>query len=108
MSYNDLRKGRYSEPGRDYLVTAVVLKRSPVFQDFAAARACIQQLPGVERETGACWLAWVLMPDHFHGLVALGEEADLPALMRLLKGASRPNRESCARPPWLPVATRLL
>ncbi|MGE5155503.1 MAG: REP-associated tyrosine transposase [Bdellovibrio bacteriovorus] len=88
MSYNDLREGRFSEPGREYLVTTVVRGRTPWFRDFGAARACIRQLPRVEGETGARWLAWVLMPDHFHGLVGLGDAADLATLMRLLKGAS--------------------
>jgi REP element-mobilizing transposase RayT len=88
MSYNDLRKGRYSQPGCEYLVTTVVQGRAPVFRDLSAARACIQQLPRVEGETGARWLAWALMPDHFHGLVALGDRADLANLMRLFKGAS--------------------
>lgn len=30
-------------------------------------------------------LAWVLMPDHWHGLVSLGEEHDLASTIRSLK-----------------------
>jgi len=88
MPYSDLRKGRYSEPGREYLVTTVVQGRVALFGDFSLARTCIRGLAGTERETDACWLAWVLMPDHFHGLVRLGDSADLSELMRLFKGSS--------------------
>jgi REP element-mobilizing transposase RayT len=46
------------------------------------------------------------MPDHFHGLVTLGEGADLATLMRLLKGASARavNRVLARRGPlWQPA-----
>jgi REP element-mobilizing transposase RayT len=33
----------------------------------------------------ATLLAWVLMPDHWHGLVELGEDESLPDLMRAFK-----------------------
>ncbi|UHD15426.1 REP-associated tyrosine transposase [Thiocapsa bogorovii] len=88
MPYSDLRIGRYSEPGREYLVTTTVHRRIPVFETFSYARICIRELAGTERETDASWLAWVLMPDHFHGLVRLGSTSDLSDLMRRFKGAS--------------------
>jgi REP element-mobilizing transposase RayT len=88
MPYSDLRIGRYSEPGREYLVTTTVHHRIPVFETFSYARICIRELAGTERETDASWLAWVLMPDHFHGLVRLGSTSDLSDLMRRFKGAS--------------------
>jgi REP element-mobilizing transposase RayT len=88
MTYNDLRKGRYSEPGREYLVTAVVHGRLPLFRDIIAARACIRALAASERGTDGRWLAWVLMPDHFHGLLRLGPETGLSELVRRFKGTS--------------------
>jgi len=33
-------------------------------------------------------LAWVLMPDHWHGLLQLGEQDELSTVMRRLKSAS--------------------
>ncbi len=69
-------------------MTTVVRGPTPWFRDLGAACACILQLPRVEGKTGARWLAWVLMPDHFHGLVGFGDAADLATPMRLLKGAS--------------------
>ena len=88
MAYADLRIGRLSEPGREYLVTTVVAGRRPVFTDLCPARAFIRVLRGTQEAGLGTWLAWVLMPDHFHGLVSLAEGADLAALMRELKGAS--------------------
>ncbi|MCV4340119.1 REP-associated tyrosine transposase [Pseudomonas capsici] len=59
----DLRKGRYSETGRIYLLTSVVHERRP--------RS----------------LAWVVMPDHFHWLVEL-QSGSLGLLMRRVKSGS--------------------
>ncbi len=88
MVYADLRIGRFSEPGREYLVTTVVAGRRPIFTDLYQARAFILVLRGTQEAGLGTWLAWVLMPDHFHGLVSLAEGADLATLMRELKGAS--------------------
>ncbi len=88
MTYADLRIGRFSEPGRAYLVTTVVAGRRPIFTELYQARAFIRVLRATQEAGLGTWLAWVLMPDHFHGLVSLGDEADLATLMRELKGAS--------------------
>ena len=58
-----LRRGRYSEPGRIYLVTTVTRDRKPVFRDLWAARALIGTLSYADRENHAETLAFVVMPD---------------------------------------------
>jgi putative transposase len=88
MSFNALRRGRYSESGREYLVTSVVTDRRPVFANFHIARLLVSELRQIEVEEMGVWLAWVVMPDHFHGLLSLGESNDLSALMKVLKGRS--------------------
>lgn len=88
MPYTDLRKGRYSEPGREYLITAVTHERRPVFGEFHAARLLVQEMRHLEAEGAVCWLAWVIMPDHLHGLLSLGEMGDLAAAMNVFKGRS--------------------
>jgi len=88
MSYNDLRKGRWSEPGREYLVTTVTRRRAPVFDDFNDARLFIQELKRLQQEQRCVWLAWVLMPDHFHGLLGLGSGVDLSVTIKFLKARS--------------------
>ena len=88
MVYADLRKGRYSAPGHEYLVTTVTRHRDPVFTDFHCARTLV----GVLRHAGAAgmvdWLAWVIMPDHFHALLTLGPRGDLSSLEHMVKGRS--------------------
>ena len=89
MSYNDLRKGRSSESGREYLVTWVTQDRKPVLHDFRAARLLVQALRQSEAE-GACrWLAWVVLPDHFHGLLRMqASGTGLSEVVAQIKGRS--------------------
>lgn len=88
MGYGDLRKGRCSAPGYEYLVTTVCAGRRRVFADDHADRRLIECVQSLETEGHARWLAWVVMPDHFHGLVSLPDAASLSRLMRMLKGRS--------------------
>jgi REP element-mobilizing transposase RayT len=87
MSYNDLRKGRHSAAGQEYFITSVVAGRRKVFCDFACARLMVSCLRDIQREGRGEWLAWVVMPDHFHGLLRL-RAGPLPELMRQLCGRS--------------------
>jgi len=83
-----LRKGRYSESGRTYLLTAVTFQRHPLFADWRCAWAASAHLAAAPTWPQAELLCWVLMPDHWHGLVRLGDGADLSSLMRLVKGGA--------------------
>lgn len=85
-----LRTGRVSEAGRLYLLTTTTSNRIPLFTNIWLARAAIRQLRLSDQE-GACRsLAWVLMPDHLHWLVELGQ-ISLSDLMCAFK-----SRSSCA------------
>ncbi len=89
MSYNDLRKGRVSTAGQEYFITTVVQGRRPLFRDLHLARLCIRALRVSEEIPPGCrWLAWVLMPDHFHGLLLLPEGGDLGRAINGFKGRS--------------------
>ncbi|MFW0754400.1 REP-associated tyrosine transposase [Pseudomonas sp. H11T01] len=83
-SSHRLRKGRYSESGQVYLLTAVVLGREPIFSDFSTGRLLVNEFKQAERERSAQSLAWVVMPDHFHWLIEL-QNASLGELMRRTK-----------------------
>ena len=87
MSYNALRKGRFSQPGQDYFLTLVTHRRRAVFQEFQAARLLIREMRRLETEQRLIWQAWVVMPDHLHGLISL-KQCTLPENIRLLKGRS--------------------
>ena len=89
-----LRKGRVSMPGQIYLVTTTTLGRQPVFANFRTAQAAAQSIEDKAVLADAKLLAWVLMPDHFHGLIQLGEATSLQNIMNRIKSASarRVNR----------------
>jgi len=88
MPYSNLRKGRYSEPGREYLVTVVTHLREQWFKDFYSTRLMVKEMQRMEREGSVTWLAWVVMPDHFHALLSLDGRVSLSEAMNKLKGRS--------------------
>jgi REP element-mobilizing transposase RayT len=71
-----LRRGRISETGRIYLITFVTWNRAPIFRDYRHARTASRVIHARKTWKGAECLAWVLMPDHFHGLIRL-DDGDL-------------------------------
>ncbi|WP_244667332.1 transposase [Xanthomonas sp. D-109] len=84
--YRALRAGRWSETGRIYLVTTVTWQRQRLFEDWRCAWAAASCLGHARTWVGAQLLCWVLMPDHWHGLVMLEHGAALPTVMREAKG----------------------
>jgi putative transposase len=66
-----LRTGRHSEPGRIYLVTFTTRGRLRRFCDWERARTAASALAAEASWPTARLLCWVLMPDHWHGLVQL-------------------------------------
>ncbi|MGY2162422.1 transposase [Pseudomonas tolaasii] len=82
-----LRRGRYSETGRAYLVTAVVHQRQPLFRDFHLGRLLVAELKRVHDKGLVNSLAWVVMPDHVHWLFDL-KDSTLPDVMRQTKSRS--------------------
>ena len=87
MSWNNLRKGRVSTKNGEYFITFVCQHRTPYFTDPTLAQLFCQSITQNEVKYQCQWLSWVLMPDHFHGLLSLGETT-LGAVVGQLKGAS--------------------
>jgi len=87
MTYDALRKGRFSSPSQVYFVTTVTLGREAYF-DFSCGRQIVQEMRHVHDEGLLESLAWVLMPDHLHWLFQLKEGTDLPGVMKLFKARS--------------------
>jgi len=89
MSWDDLRKGRYSHEQGEYFITFNTQNRAPYFHDFDLACLFSQQIMVNETKHNCLWLAWVLMPDHFHGLLRLNLNAStLSNVVKGLKGRS--------------------
>ncbi len=83
----DLRRGRYSDLNRPYLITTVTHDRDPIFRDFYTARLLIHALRSTSTEMNIETLAWVLMPDHLHWLFRL-KHTYLSEAVRRVKGRS--------------------
>jgi len=83
-----LRKGRASLPNHVYHLTVVTAGRTPVFADPAAAQAACRCFHDKAMLPDARMLAWVLMPDHAHWLLQLGEIEPLHRVVSRLKTIS--------------------
>lgn len=83
----DLRRGRYSQENRPYLITTVTHQRIPLFNDFDVARLLIHELQTTCSELSVESLAWVVMPDHLHWLFVLNHSL-VPEVVRRVKGKS--------------------
>jgi REP element-mobilizing transposase RayT len=97
-----LRKGRTSLPGQTYLLTTTTANRRPVFLEPAAARAACRCTVLSGYWGDARLLCWVLMPDHWHGLIELGGRDDISLVMNRFKSVTskllRPLMDN--RPIW--------
>ena len=87
MSYDDLRKGRFSAPYQGYFITICTWQRTPFFNDIYLGRIVVNGMRQLEMEERAHSLAWVLMPDHLHWLMQLGD-SKLADILHDLKGRS--------------------
>jgi hypothetical protein len=67
------------------LVTVFTLFRRPLFRDPRAARAVASQHARTLPWDRAAWLAWVLMPDCWQGLLVSARDQALPALVGRFK-----------------------
>jgi len=83
-----LRRGRCSLPRHVYLVTTATLDRQEFFSDFHAGCAAVRQFVNPRILGDACLPAWVLMPDHAHWLLQLGDRDRLAVVVNRMKSAS--------------------
>ncbi len=84
----DLRKGRWSGAHQAYLITTVTHRRERLFEEPVCARAVIHALRHATEQGFAHTHAFVVMPDHLHWLMSLGEEIGLSATVGRVKGTS--------------------
>jgi len=83
--YSKLRRGRLPLPGQIYLVTFTTASRHSLFQDSAAARCACRAITDPRLWYQSRLLAWVLMPDHWHGLIEVGGLDHLSMVVQRLK-----------------------
>ena len=87
-AFRRMRLERRSVPGQTYLLSVATLYRRPVFSDDEAARAVCRVHTAQWPWRDSAVLAWVLMPDHWHGMIELGALDSLPTLVQRLKSNS--------------------
>ncbi|HZV39130.1 MAG TPA: transposase [Pseudoxanthomonas sp.] len=80
-----LRRGRVSLAGQVYLVTFATQGRKRLFDSAQHAAAYSKACMDSRLWQEAKLLAWVLMPDHWHGLIQLGDNAVLSRIVQRLK-----------------------
>ena len=85
---NALRKGRYSENNRIYLVTTVTCQRQKIFKHFDLGRMVVHAMRQLHDQKYVDSLAFVIMPDHLHWLLALQKNSSLAKVMQRVKGGS--------------------
>lgn len=83
-----LRRVRSSLASHACLVTVLTHARRPLFLDRELARAVARLSSDRAQWRGARVLCWVLMPDHWHGIVESEHHESLPDLVRRFKQAS--------------------
>ncbi|MGH8182635.1 MAG: REP-associated tyrosine transposase [Rhodanobacteraceae bacterium] len=86
--HGSLRKGRHSQPGGIYLMTFTTAARRCLFADFNTACAASRTFGPSAAAEAATLLCWVLMPDHFHGLLRLDGARSLSRIVQRLKSRS--------------------
>jgi REP element-mobilizing transposase RayT len=82
-----LRRGRFSETNRIYLLTTVTHERRQLFHDLTAGRLVVNQLRETQDVGLAHTLCWVLIPDHLRWIIQL-KSGSLDRLMQRFKSRS--------------------
>ena len=85
--YRKLRAGRWSSEGQIYFITFNTLERRKLFCDCAVAADSARSIQETAQRLDGRLIAWVLMPDHWHGLIEIGNWMSLPTYVGRLKGA---------------------
>jgi len=83
-----LRRGRISAPGRVYLLTFNTRDRIRAFERWELARPASRAISAAESWSDSTLLCWVLMPDHWHGLLQLGTQESLARCVGRVRAAT--------------------
>ncbi|MDD5330496.1 MAG: transposase [Sulfuricella sp.] len=75
-------------PSKIYLVTSVTHQRRPLFVDFHLSHLVVGAMRHHTEQGNVESLAFVVMPDHFHWLLGLGDAMPLSKVVGLVKSYS--------------------
>jgi REP element-mobilizing transposase RayT len=86
-----------------YFLTVVCWERRPLFRNFEIACDASRALSETRLWRDSDLLAWVVMPDHWHALVALGTSEHLSKLVQRVKTVTSARIGARTRAPvWQP------
>jgi REP element-mobilizing transposase RayT len=102
-----LRRGWFSETGHVYLVTFTTANRKKAFAHRLAAIEAVKALRAASIECRSELYCWVLMPDHWHGLVRLGDGIKLSELVHRVKGPLVSRSEFDVGRVWSDMGSRV-
>lgn len=85
IGHQALRRGRASLAFGSYLLTTTTFERMPWFADATIAQSIATLHSTPDLFCGGRCLSWVLMPNHWHGLVELDDRCTLAAVMNRFK-----------------------
>jgi len=97
MASPNLQRGRFSQVGAHYTITAITNRRRPLFYDSASASVVVRELEAASN-CGIEPLAWVLMPDHLHIVLQLSHGALCRAMQAFKSRTAR--AQGAAGPIW--------
>ncbi|MCP4995597.1 MAG: transposase [Gammaproteobacteria bacterium] len=83
-----LRKGRCSIGGQIYMVTSTTHQRRKLFVDFELGRMLVRCFAHQHHKSSVSILAFTVMPDYFHWLLALSEDRQLSKVVGQVKSYS--------------------
>ena len=83
-----LRKNRFSEAGRAYLVTTCCRDRERIFSDIKLGAIVAEEIRESDNQDRSDTFAYVVMPDHLHWLFALRPHQTLSSVVQHVKGRS--------------------
>lgn len=81
----DLRKGRASIPGAYYHIIICTHRRRRILTDDKVASMIFQTFDWMEAENRLEWTCIMVMPDHVHAVIKLGEEQTLSKVLHSIK-----------------------
>ena len=88
QGHSRLRVGRRSLANQVYHVSSATVGRQTHFKDFACGRLVVHAMRREQEAGHADTLAFVIMPDHFHWLLALSGSRSLSVCVNTVKSFS--------------------
>ena len=88
QGHKALRKGRFSQENNLYHVTIVTYQRQTIFSSFEAASTLSRVINSASVLKTSSISAWVIMPDHWHAIIQVGQHDSLSQVVGRIKAIS--------------------